>query len=807
MRLSRVTSAVDASGAVSTIAYDGAGRIASRTHGGDTLTYQYGSVNHAFGVHTGDTLKGPAATLVRQLAFDGFGQPSAATTLDADGRVLLASSYGRDALGRVVDVRLSSQASNAPVVNLARTAVYDGINQLLSSTTAYGGGQPAGTLAYVYDGNYNVLARTEDGASTRYTYNAIGQLTSGGVRYDANGRMTADGMGASYAYNALDQLVAATRGGGSVAYAYHPDGAMARRSGAGAAQAFYYDSGAVNAVASDAGWTSFLLDATLRRGAYGKGAPGYYVAGADSTAMLQAQGGAEAIGYDPYGLALDDAGFGAERNFTWNQEYSDPATSLVWLRTRNYHPGLMRFCSMDSIQQDNRYAYARGNPLNLADPSGHMDTGEIIGLVAGAVVGLIATVATGGVAGAAAAAIFGTESVAASVGATALAGAVGAVAGDAANAGISHQQFTAQRALVDILSGAVGGAVGAGAGGVAGRSAMSAALAEGMSQRAITNIGLVCSGVVGGVAGAAASSGVTSSMTGTPFFSAGTALSMVLGAAAGAGGGFLTSGAYLGKMSAKMIPVPLGDAETHLIVPAKNTVGAVLDRKLFVMAPQDDADASAAVFAGMEGGHRSALTLDYKAGSPSYDTIAAHGAGNTMFASVEYRPNGGAMTGEPNYVRPIKGSVLARWLADNPGLVGGTGSDREIKLMSCFGAFSNAQTIAATLQRPVQPSVPIAAVPTPPPAPLPVVPRKVKIGLALGGGAARGFAHIGVIKALEAQGIVPRHRGRHQRRLGGRRPVRLRLRRLRAAEDRAGDGRGDDFRLGHAASSASRPAC
>jgi NTE family protein len=44
----------------------------------------------------------------------------------------------------------------------------------------------------------------------------------------------------------------------------------------------------------------------------------------------------------------------------------------------------------------------------------------------------------------------------------------------------------------------------------------------------------------------------------------------------------------------------------------------------------------------------------------------------------------------------------------------------------------------------------VAAVPAPAP-----VPRKVKIGLALGGGAARGFAHIGVIKALEAQGIVP----------------------------------------------------
>lgn len=33
--------------------------------------------------------------------------------------------------------------------------------------------------------------------------------------------------------------------------------------------------------------------------------------------------------------------------------------------------------------------------------------------------------------------------------------------------------------------------------------------------------------------------------------------------------------------------------------------------------------------------------------------------------------------------------------------------------------------------------------------------RSAKIGLALGGGAARGFAHIGVIKALESQGIYP----------------------------------------------------
>jgi len=49
-----------------------------------------------------------------------------------------------------------------------------------------------------------------------------------------------------------------------------------------------------------------------------------------------------------------------------------------------------------------------------------------------------------------------------------------------------------------------------------------------------------------------------------------------------------------------------------------------------------------------------------------------------------------------------------------------------------------------------------APVVVPPPAPVvQAPPKKIKIALALGGGAARGFAHIGVIKALEAQGIYP----------------------------------------------------
>lgn len=57
------------------------------------------------------------------------------------------------------------------------------------------------------------------------------------------------------------------------------------------------------------------------------------------------------------------------------------------------------------------------------------------------------------------------------------------------------------------------------------------------------------------------------------------------------------------------------------------------------------------------------------------------------------------------------------------------------------------------------PSTPVSTQAPPPqtatPAPSPPTAKRIRIGLALGGGAARGFAHIGVIKVLEAQGIIP----------------------------------------------------
>lgn len=86
------------------------------------------------------------------------------------------------------------------------------------------------------------------------------------------------------------------------------------------------------------------------------------------------------------------------------------------------------------------------------------------------------------------------------------------------------------------------------------------------------------------------------------------------------------------------------------------------------------------------------------------------------------------------------------------------GNNRIVSCLSAYGhmrrmcwlggalALSACQTVAPPTAAPAPPA------PAAPPAPPPKPPR---LGLALGGGAARGFAHIGVIQVLEEAGIRP----------------------------------------------------
>ncbi|MEH6460451.1 RHS repeat domain-containing protein [Chitinimonas sp. JJ19] len=693
---SRITSQTDASGMVTSNLFDTYGRIAKRTNGIDTITNVYGTINHTAGVLQGVELTG-SGQFTWQYAYNGFGELSATAIANAAGASVLNTRYTRDTASRLIETAVSSATCNDFAVNYSRSCLYDGLNQLVGATTTYSNGKPAVQIAFAYDGNGNPLSKTTNGVVSDYTYNAIDQLVGAGIVYDQNGRMTSDGSGRQYAYNALDQLIQISGSAPAPAdYDYYPDGALASNSNtASGSKLQYYYNGAVNAILSQStaeDWTSFLFSGPDRLAAYeGQQASSYYMTAAGSTALLQDANGESAIfSYDPYGAVTSQGDISAKQSFTWNQEYADPSNGLVYLRARYYHPGLMRFMTMDSVLNDNRYAYCSGDPINLIDPTGHSEAANIAGAVVGGIVGSVATVFTGFFGGMAAAMVFGPESLLASTGVTALAGATGSITANGYRAAISGQKLSGGRALMDLASGALGGAVGAGVGGYAGRVAMRNALSQGLSQSAITRIGAVCSAGIGGLAGAATSAGVTSLATGQPFFSKTTALSMTVGFFGGAGGGLLTSGAYLGLLSNKIIPVPLTESELDLITPARDQRGAMLSKRLLVMAPQPEANATADQFFARYGNYDAALTLDYQPGSQTYDTIAAHGAGNTMFASVEYKP-GGILTREPNMVRPITGKLFARYASD---AWRGRDATEAIKVMSCHSAFSNAQSIA-----------------------------------------------------------------------------------------------------------------
>jgi NTE family protein len=72
-----------------------------------------------------------------------------------------------------------------------------------------------------------------------------------------------------------------------------------------------------------------------------------------------------------------------------------------------------------------------------------------------------------------------------------------------------------------------------------------------------------------------------------------------------------------------------------------------------------------------------------------------------------------------------------------------------------LAALLAACTTVAPVVAPSTPAGTPTATVVPPPPPVAVPKRPPKIGLALGGGAARGFAHVGVIAALEEAGIKP----------------------------------------------------
>ncbi|WP_440993434.1 RHS repeat-associated core domain-containing protein [Cysteiniphilum litorale] len=82
--------------------------------------------------------------------------------------------------------------------------------------------------------------------------------------------------------------------------------------------------------------------------------------------------------YTPYGQVLllsksqiinSDPLF--DNPLSYDGEYKDAESGLVYLRARFYNPELMHFVQRDDYQLSNRYNFSGDNPINMIDPTGH----------------------------------------------------------------------------------------------------------------------------------------------------------------------------------------------------------------------------------------------------------------------------------------------------------------------------------------------------------------------------------------------------------------------------------------------------
>ncbi|RFU32938.1 hypothetical protein B7463_g3408, partial [Scytalidium lignicola] len=548
----RIIQSTDAQGAVQKTGFNEYSLVSWRRLGNDTVSYKYGIVNHTQWQLLGHTITG-VQDLQLTLSYDGFGRVNHSTVINTKtSNVVLDIIYTYNSKGKLSMVEVSSEVSTSEEFSYQRQLLYDGLNQ----------------------------------------------RTDPGYVYDKNCRLLTDDKGRIYQYSDNDELIGVKVSESGTSFQYYPNGSLSVHNSGAASMNLYYDGGAINAAQTQEenqdGWTSYLMEPGRRLAAYksDSNSATYYIESQGSTALQLEPAGNKATYYQPYGSA-DSSTTTQTHDFGYRQEFTDNVSGLVYLRSRFYPPDNAAFITLDSTRKENRYTFCSGDPVNLFDGTGHSETEAMgIGIAVGFAVTAIAAVLTEGLA----ALVFGPECVAASIAVGAVSGATGNVAGDATQAVLNHDNFSAMRAGEDVLSGAIGGAVGAGSGGAAGRAAMSAALENEWSQAAIVRVGSVTSGVVGGASGSFSQSASTA-IAGNP--------------------------AGIGADEMRIFETQAeANEDAGNFTKARNALRKTPENAGFTMCP----------------------------------TIVGHGLADTMFLPTTDLSNGGPAT----YMRPMKGKLFAQ---------------------------------------------------------------------------------------------------------------------------------------------------
>lgn len=258
--LDRLTKIAYPDGPAVAYEYDKAGNRARMTDATGTTTYAHDALNRPIRITTPD---GPAISYTYDAAGNRTGMASAIglTAYSYDGLNQLRRVT--DPQGGVYDLaydRVGRRTSLRLPNGLTTSYSYDPSGRLTGLRTTNSALQVVLDLSYAYDPSGNILTMTRgpsgssDAGTSRYTYDALGQLTGAiypngladAFTYDPVGNRLAAG-GVASQYDAANRLTKA----GSIAYAYDRVGnRIAQHDPAGVSKTFRYD-GANRVIAVD----------------------------------------------------------------------------------------------------------------------------------------------------------------------------------------------------------------------------------------------------------------------------------------------------------------------------------------------------------------------------------------------------------------------------------------------------------------------------------------------------------------------------------------------------------------------------
>jgi len=402
----------------------GAGRVCQVSDGRSlSVTLRYDTLHRVSG-WTATELKG-GQTLAVEITPDAYGRESVRTLTHSNGEVrtltqtwstggqlktrtlsrslnhgqtetLRAETFGYDVRGRLKEYQVTgSQLPRDAYGNafVRQHFTFDALSNIRTcETTLDGTGHDAViTAAFGYAAHDPCQLRSVTYNSAQYGHR---DLAFSDADYDAAGRLLRDEAGRRLHYDAAGRLVrVVSPDGHGAGYGYDAGNRLAWQRVDATQQLhrlYYRGSRLVNEWLSPPGQAQDAeKDTRVRLTGVSQG---ICTGGRESTVLLGTDaGGSVLTGYDgstrdyaygPYGQESrteHGSGTQAESVQGWNGERADPVTGVTHLGNgyRAYNPVLMRFHCPDSLSPFgagglNPYAYCEGDPVNHADPTGHL---------------------------------------------------------------------------------------------------------------------------------------------------------------------------------------------------------------------------------------------------------------------------------------------------------------------------------------------------------------------------------------------------------------------------------------------------